>query len=181
MGDYSYFTHQHNFAAWAGARAAQRRFKGATVPRLTKALERTGVVEFLRLPTSPDTSRATFDALHRQWCRSIVSHLANDVSNWSFGGSAKVIAVYLKIMVVIGSDPDTSLAKVAHTPIDRIVLQALAGAREIESPHKHEWARIKWTQLGEAEYYRLIGQLRSCLQAGEPMWHLERYWTAPKE
>jgi len=79
-------------------------------------------------------------------------------------------------MVVI-SDPNSDLARIAHPPIDRILLQNLASAKEIESPYKHSWQETQWTKLSDEEYYVLIRQLRSCLQEGEPMWHLERYWT----
>ena len=80
-------------------------------------------------------------------------------------------------MIVVGSDPDCELARVAHPPIDAILLKNISKAKEIENPHMEEWAKIKWTQLNEERYYALIDQLRSCLGASEPMWLLERYWT----
>ncbi len=180
MLEYSYFTHKHRFAAWAAARAAQR---GLTdVATLADALEQSGVVEFLQDPMSLDTSKDAFDTSHLQWCRSIVEHLSNEgVENVTFGRAAKLIAVYLKTMVIVGADPDSSLAKVAHPPIDRILLQKLSRADEVKSPHKKEWRKTRWTKLDEAEYRILINQLRSCLQPAEPMWHLEKYWTATND
>ena len=65
----------------------------------------------------------------------------------------------------------------AHPPIDRILLKNLARADDIDSPHKREWARLNWTELNAYAYYRLVAQLSECLSDGEPMWHLERYWT----
>jgi hypothetical protein len=99
------------------------------------------------------------------------------VGEGTFGRAAKLVAVYLKATVVVGGDPETSLARVAHPPIDRILLQNLARAEELDSPHQRAWARTNWTQLSEDAYYELIVQLRACLKAGEPLWHLERYWT----
>jgi hypothetical protein len=96
------------------------------------------------------------------------------------GRAAKLVAVYLKAMVVMGGDPETSLARVAHPPIDRILLQNLARAEELDSPHQRAWGGTNWTQLSEDAYYELIEQLCSCLEADEPMWHLERYWTVTR-
>lgn len=174
--DYSYFTHKHNFAVWASARAAQRGFTSVAV--LRDALEQSGVVEFLRDPNSLNVSQASFDALHAEWCRSVMRRLRRkQVRNVTFGRAAKLIAVYLKTMVVIGADPQSSLATVGHPPIDRILLRSLARAGEIKSPAKREWARINWTELDETGYRRLIKQLRACWADDEPMWHLEKHWS----
>lgn len=180
MGDYSHFTHKHRFAVWASARAAQRGF--TTVANLRDALEQSGVVEFLGKPAALGTSQRTFDALHARWCRRIVRYLRRkEVQGVTFGRAAKLIAVYLKTMVVVGADHESSLARVAHPPIDRLLLRNLARAKAIKCPHKRGWSELNWTELTEAKYKRLIGQLRSCLQADEPMWHLEKYWVVTNE
>ena len=176
MSSYDHFAHRHNFAVWAAARAAQRGF--TTVARLKAALEACGIVEFLRQPNAQHTGREEFDHLHREWCVEVVDHLTRQgISNPTYGRAAKLIAVYLKAMVVVGPLSDSSLAQVAHPPVDRILLRNLARTDDISSPHKREWARLNWTQLGEDAYCRLISQLRECLNDGEPMWHLEKYWT----
>ena len=43
---YSHFEHRHKFAAWCAARAVQRKFAKTIV--LKAALERCGVVEFIK-------------------------------------------------------------------------------------------------------------------------------------
>ena len=54
-------------------------------------------------------------------------------------------------------------------------------ASDVASPHRKEWARVRWTKLDEESYYRLVGQLRAALAPGEPFWALERYWTVTDE
>ena len=177
MASYTRFEHRHRFSVWAAARAAQRGFKGGSVDALTAALESCGVSVYLSTSESLDTSQRKFDRLHRQWCRRIMKHLSGcGVQDATFGRAAKLLAVYLKSMVVIGSGARSNLAKTAHPPVDRILLRELARADDIEHPNQRAWAQVNWTELGEKEYYTLISQLRSCLKRGEPMWHLERYW-----
>ena len=173
---YDIFQHKHNFSVWAAARAAQRRF--TNVETLKEALEQCGVVEFLKDPSALTTDKEEFDALHRTWCRNIVDWLVEKgVREVTFGRAAKLIAVYLKSMVIIGADAYCKLAQIVHPPVDRILLRNLSRSPEIRSPHKRAWRHINWSQLDEDEYYMLMSQLASCLGNGEPMWSLERYWT----
>jgi hypothetical protein len=58
----------------------------------------------------------------------------------TFGHAAKLVAVYLKSMVVL-DQPYTPPARVAYPPIDRPLLQKLARAPHIQSPYKREWAK----------------------------------------
>jgi hypothetical protein len=48
---------------------------------------------------------------------------------------SKLVVVYLKSMVVL-TQPDTPLARVAHPPIDPIFIRNLARAPDVQSPHK---------------------------------------------
>ena len=98
----------------------------------------------------------------------------------SFGHAAKLLAMYLKSMVVLGPASETSFAHVVHPPIDGILLSAISSSREIQCGHRHAWGKIKWTHLDETAYYKLIDELRSCAAAGEPFWKLERFWTVTK-
>ena len=180
MSNYSYFMHKHNFAVWAGARAAQRGF--TTIGMLRCAIERSGVREFVKNRARRRISQEAFDTAHAKWCREIKNHLSRrGVKGATFGRAAKLIAVYLKVMVIVASEAKSALSKVTHPPIDRIMLQNLASTKDVNSPHKREWRGINWTELGEADYYKLINQLRACLRKGEPMWHLERYWTVTND
>jgi hypothetical protein len=176
LDSYGIFEHRHNFSVWAASRAAQRAF--TTVGNLKDALEQCGIVTFLKSPNALNTSRKQFDKLHRKWCRSVVQYLKdNDIPNVMFGRAAKLIAVYLKSMVILGGNPFSPLGKVAHPPIDRILLQNMAKIKIIEQEHKRHLKRAKWTELNEDEYYFLIEQLASYIPKDEPMWMLEKHWT----
>lgn len=169
--DYDLFEHRHRFAVWAAARAAQRGF--ASVALLREALEATDLVDFLLGPGSLETGAATFDALHRRWCSAIVDFLhERGIDGPAYGRAAKLVAVYLKAMIVTGPHPDSRLASVAHPPIDRILLKNVSAATR--SPR---WRTLAWTQLDERSYYELIAEFRVLLPEQEPFWKLERYWT----
>src|SRR5439155_20008024 len=81
----------------------------------------------------------------------------------TFGRAAKLIAVYLKSVVVLGTRGSSSLSKVAHPPIDGILLSKIAKSSAIHSVHKAKWGRKRWTRLKEDEYYELVEQLRASL------------------
>ena len=167
--------HRHRFAVWAAARAAQRGF--TSVDNLRNALQGTDIRAILADPKSLQTGASDFEVLHRRWCSSICYTLSQQqVPNVTYGHAAKLIAVYLKTMVVIGKDWDTPLGRNLHPPIDRILLQRLAGAASISSPHKKKWRSVNWTQLSEPAYYGLIAQLREIIPRGEPFWMIEEYW-----
>ena len=174
---YDLFTHRHNFAVWAAARAAQRGF--TSVQNLAAALEASGVHRFLADLESLNITCERFEELHRIWCRTIVDYL-NDckIKNVTYGRAAKLLAVYLKSMVVTGGAGYSSLARCIHPPIDRRLLQALAGDIRYAEEKRVAWRQTNWTQLNEAEYYELIEGLRGVLPAESPFWMLEKYWTA---
>lgn len=174
---YDHFEHRHRFAVWAGARATQRNF--TTVDNLRDALESTTVRGFLLEPASFDIDAQSFEEHHRKWCNAIVEFLSNRrIANATFGRAAKLIAVYLKAMVVIGVHSQSRLAAVAHPPIDRVFLQNLASSKDIRSPYKSNWRATSWTKLDESSYYELVSRLRSVVPDSEPWWKLEQYWTA---
>jgi len=172
---YDLFEHRHRFAIWAAARAAQRGF--ASVAVLRGALEATDIVQFARDPESLVTDQTAFEAHHRVWCRDVIRRLKQKgIANVTFGRAAKLVAIYLKAMIVIGPHEATSLASVAHPPIDRILLRGLA-ASAIDYPQKAKWRGATWTTLDEKTYYDLVADLRNILAKGEPFWRLEQYWT----
>ena len=119
--------HRHRFAVWAAARAAQRGF--TTVRNLRDALQATDIRETLAAPGTLQISAAQFDVLHRGWCSSICSNLiARQISKTTYGRAAKLVAVYLKAIVILGEACDSALAHNMHPPIDRILLQTLAAS-----------------------------------------------------
>lgn len=172
---YDITEHRHRFAMWAAARAAQRGF--TTVRNLRDALQATDIQEILSAPSTFHISPAQFDELHRRWCSAICSNLIDrQISKVTHGRAAKLVAIYLKAVVIMGSACDSSLGRHMHPPIDRILLQSLAASDRITSPHKAAWRSISWTQLDQAAYEQLIGQLRSAIPANAPFWMLEEYW-----
>jgi hypothetical protein len=177
---YDLFEHRHRFSSWAAARATQRSF--TSVENLRDAIENCGIVGFLRNNAPLSTDEATFNKHHKMWCRSIVNFLnSRDISKVSYGRAAKLVAVYLKSMVIIGPNANSVLASVAHPPIDRILLKNLSRASDIENPHRARWRSINWTKLDEQSYYDLISQLRRCLRDSEPFWSIERFWTVTSD
>ncbi len=173
--NYDLAEHRHRFAVWAAARAAQRGF--TTVTNLRAALESTDIRKTLSLPTTLQCSASDFGNLHHRWCSAIQAFLIDrQIHNATYGRAAKLVAVYLKSTVVLGDAPNTPLAHHAHPPVDRILLHALAASDEIESPYKHAWAKINWTDLDASAYRELIAQLRAVVPAGAPFWSIERYW-----
>lgn len=177
---YNLFEHRHRFSTWAAARSAQRAF--ATVDELRRALEASGIREFLATEGSFDIDCAEFEMHHRQWCRSIVRTLTkNGTVGATFGRAAKVVAVYLKCMVVLGPLANTRLAVAMHPPIDRQLLQTLSSPQSrIDSQYKQYWRSVSWTNLDEKTYYKLVSQLRAVLKISEPFWKLEEYWGISK-
>lgn len=100
----------------------------------------------------------------------------NSQVDYSFGRAAKLVAIYIKSMVVNGPDFESSLAQHAHPPIDRYLLDGIiAEAKDVTDAQKKRWKKISWTQLDEAPYYALVDELRALPEA-TPFWSLERFW-----
>ena len=166
---YDIFEHRHRFSVWAAARAVQRGWNGATVSRLQDALESCKIKDFLLDEKSLKITKEEFDSIHKLWCKSFVDYLKEKNIETAYGRAAKCIAVYLKSMVIIGPYPECSLARVAHPPIDRILLNNLRKSN------------VNWTQLDEKGYYILINELRKNVSPDEPFWKLEEFWTPTEE
>lgn len=154
---------------------------GATVPALRDAVEQCGVVQFLRDRIAQPTTDAEFDRLHRDWSKSIIERLsARGLREVSYGRAAKLIAIYLKAMVILCSDAGADFVRVIHPPIDSLLLHKMSKDHEICSPRRHRWRSVRWTQLDESAYFELVSELREVLREGEPFWMLERFWNVDK-
>jgi len=168
---YTIDDHKHNFAVWAAARAAQRGF--TTLANLSKAANDSRIREMVVEINRPGLTPEEFDRWHRDLCSRIIRFLDTvEIENATYGRAAKFVAIYLKVVVVIGGDSICPLAKVAHPPIDRILLQ---NAARINS-NLRDFSNVNWTGLSEAEYFDVIRRLRN-QETGEPFWKLEKYWT----
>lgn len=171
------FDYRHDFAVWAGARASQRGF--TTVKLLKEALELSGVKEFSRNP-SLVTSSSEFNNRHGVWCNRVCDLLEdNNVKGVTFGRAAKLIAVYLKVMLVM-PNIDSTQAHFIHPPIDRILLQNLSKIGPISMDNKRLFRQSNWTKFDQDEYLEVLNAIRSFLN-GKPMWRIEEYWAVTAE
>jgi hypothetical protein len=173
---YELHDHRHRFSVWAAARATQRGLCDVDV--LCDALEACGVVKFLESRDLGLFDASAFKSLHTAWCGAVLRHLREHrIARANFGHAAKLVGMYLKSMVILGPHPETPFARVAHPPIDSILLRTLR--KRCGCGRSHDWANVNWTQLDEAAYYGLVDRLRGCIATDEPFWKLEQYW-APK-
>lgn len=177
--DYTLAEHRHRYAAWSAARAVQRDFKGASNSLIREALGASDLPGLLASSAKrwPATARA-FDRAHRQWCQQIVDNLAQAGVETSFGRAAKVAAIYIKTLVVVGGHADSPLAQVAHPPIDAILLKCLAKQKHCRRDHRNLWRDTAWTKLEADDYYALIATLRAEGLDQPSFWTLERFWLA---
>ena len=179
---YDLFQHRHNFAVWAAACAAQRGFQGATVGRLRDALEASDVIPYVRDHIHLVIDDESYSERHRHWCKDIVRHLKRaGVPNPTFGRAAKLVAVYLKSMVIIGPAGDSPLACIAHPPIDRLLLQRVANIPDISRQARELFRTTNWTDLGVDEYYHLIQTIKDEVPDTDPFWRLEQHWNVTQE
>jgi len=170
---YSHFQHRHNFAAWCAARAVQRGFAKTQI--LKEALEKSGVVEFIKEKAGEDLLQGDFNKLHEHWCDVILKNWEEtNVKGASYWRAAKLVAVYIKSMIVVQNDGN-SLSNVVHSPIDRILLQNISKDKTIRHPNKTDWKEISWTRLDKAAYNKLVSDFRQVFE-GKPFWAIEKYW-----
>jgi hypothetical protein len=174
--------HRHRFALWAAARAAQRSLAGATNAVLANAIETSGVLETLRSrPTSWPENAAEFDREHGVWCTKIVQHLRGKRVDATFGRAAKLVAIYLKTVIVLGESHNTPLSRFLHPPIDDILLKELSRPEHnfSEKARRH-WKSVRWTQLDKDGYGQLIKSLRGEGLHRPAFWMAERYWDGTR-
>jgi hypothetical protein len=170
---YSHFDHRHNFSVWCAARAVQRKF--TKTPILKDALEKSGVVEFVKENEEKDISQNDFDKYHENWCESIIQTWeTGKIKGASYGRAAKLLAVYIKSMVVVRNGR-SNLSVVAHPPIDRMILQNISKDKNIKHQNKTAWKKINWTELNKQKYKTLINDFREVFH-GQPLWIIEKYW-----
>jgi hypothetical protein len=162
---YSHFQHRHNFAVWCAARAVQRKFTKS--PFLKDALEKSGVVEFIKNNEGRSITQEDFDKQHESWCESIIQTWAKDkIKGASYGRAAKLIAVYIKSMIMVQNDR-SKLSDVAHPPIDRIIVQNISKDKNINHPNGTSWKKMNWTELNKSEYKKLIDEFQQVFD-GKP-------------
>lgn len=175
--EYCINEHRHRYALWCASRAAQRGFAGTDV--IVPVLEKTGIKEKLESICDKELTAAEFDNYHREWCRFIVANLKSKKNvQCTYGRAAKLVAIYIKTVIIVGHSPDSDLAQVAHPPIDAILLNSLAGEDIFTSEEKRQLKSIRWTQLDETGYFDLITKLQRVLSKEQPWWKIEEFWRA---
>lgn len=176
MSPYTLFIHRHRFAVWVATTAVKRGFASLDVMRV--ALEASELPDFVRDQVESQLSPAAFAQLHKRWCHQIMDALAdNEVEKVTYGRAAKMVAMYLKTMVIVGPWSNTDLAFVAHPPIDRYLLQNLAKVATTPAEVRRLLKATNWTQLSEAKYTELVLVLQSTMRGKTPFWELERHWN----
>jgi hypothetical protein len=161
---YCHLEHCHRFAAWSAAQAARRGQAGFSNAVVKQALDGSSHSCFIESQSRKPISAAEFDAQHRLWAGKLSEAFDRHCGAVSYGRVAKVIAIYIKSMVVLQS-PESSLAHVAHPPVDGILLHA-SGIRG-----------AAWTKLDEPQYWTLIEELRALVGKELPFWSIESHWA----
>lgn len=162
---YTIIDHIHNYAVWTAARSVQRNFTDTKT--IKSAIDQTNLKTFIE--TKKELTKDQFDSFHQETARTIIYFLNSLGIQTSFGRAAKIIAIYLKTSVIIRDSGSSCISKIAHPPIDNILLTSLN--KEYPSLGLKG---IKWTQLKEEDYYELINKLRTLNLAY--FWEIEKHW-----
>jgi len=176
---YTMQAHSHRYASWCAARASGRGLVGATNLVVRQALEASELPATLSNAVShwPSTP-SELDAAHTQWCSQILDALHGaGVTSASFGRAAKIVAIYLKTRVVCGGHAERPLGRLAHPPIDRVLLKALAREPGFSKTSRALWRRTRWTELDAAGYAEVIQSLRDEGLDEDGFWRVERWWV----
>lgn len=169
LSNYKITEHRHNYACWTAARAAQRGY--TTTKIITEAIEEAQLREKLSELVIQGVTVEEYDRFHEEMVNTLEILLkpkANE-DKTTYGRVAKIIAIYIKTVYVI-TDPESAISKVAHPPIDRILLTNL----------KAEGIKINkldWTNFKKEDYQDLISDLRKLI-GNYPFWKLETFWKA---
>ena len=173
---YTIEEHRHRYAAWAAAAASRRGFadNAAIVSVLDSSSLRRCLVES---PKNWPKTATEYDKFHRREARGLIRKFKNaGYANVTYGRVAKMIAIYIKTIVVVGPHHRSPMARVAHPPIDRVLLLALSKFPLADSLRKL-CRKTAWTKLDERRYFELISELRISGLAEPVFWQLERHWN----
>ena len=187
LSTYNIIEHRHNFACWTAARAAQRGYK--TTKIITDAIEAAQLREKLSELIIQGATVEKYDVFHETMANELIRILKSkeedlqkleNKSNGksgeitkektTYGRVAKIIAIYIKTVYVM-ADPESAISKVAHPPIDSILLKNLKKEGRMNIKVKN------WTQFNETQYTNLIKELRQVMD-NIPFWKLETFWKA---
>jgi hypothetical protein len=165
---YDFTEHLHRYAVWTAARAAQRGF--TTTKNIKQAIDATSLKELIH---KPEIAVGDFDGYHRECAKALISAFKKMKVDATYGRAAKIIAIYIKTAVILPNKGKSELSKIAHPPIDRILLKNVLPKGD-KIPN--------WTELDQKEYFELLKKIRAKIKAEEmdANWKLEVYWDATK-
>jgi hypothetical protein len=177
--DYNHDEHLHRFACWTASRAAQRGWGKATVETITRAIEKVKFPSSLRALYDRSPNVVDFDDWHQATFEELKVALVDqgiEPKSITYGRVAKIIAIYIKT-VFISNDPTSQLARVAHPPIDGILLRNIKSSEEgkkygIQYPKE---VGVNWTKFDKDGYYTVVKFLRST-NGDKPFWQVEAFW-----
>jgi hypothetical protein len=171
MINYDINEYRKAFCLWAAFRAAQAGSAKAKGKELTSALESCGLIEFIDSPKSENCDEQQFNQNHKIWVSFICDHIRSKYrKEISYGIAAKLVAVFIKGYFILDGKQETSLAKVAHPPIDSFLLKGID-----EDFKTNLTTRYKWQKLKEDTYFELISELHK-IKGAAPFWSIEKYW-----
>lgn len=169
MNVYTFNDHLHNYAIWTAARATQRGF--TTTKNIKSAIDASGLKELIYSKEKKENiTIEQFDKLHREITNKIIKCLHDLGIPVKYGQAAKIIAIYLKTAIIIRDSGLSNISRIAHPPIDNILLTHLHKDYPDVVPDG-----IKWTKIDEKEYFELIDKLRTL--DFDYFWELEKYWS----
>lgn len=166
--------HIHRYAVWTAARAASKsRLKNSEIDFI---INQVGLREAVN-ELAKDNN--VTEQVYRSWLRLKGEEIISVVKekNWSdfktkqfsFGLAAKIIAIYIKTAVVLPTNGNSSLAKVAHPPIDSILLKSMNTKHQLKL--ETNWSTFKWER-----YEKMIDEVLVFFPA-QPYWMIEDAWT----
>ena len=175
---YTIEEHIHRFAIWTSARAASKsRLKNEEVASLiTESKLREKV-----LSINNDSLLTQMD--YHNWIKQIGEEMLILVKNkaypetnkknfkndnFTFGIAAKIISIYIKTAVVLPSNGESNLAKIAYPPIDSILLKNIN--ESYNKKFNTNWSKFDWLS-----YCEMILNLKDVFQC-DLNWEIEQKW-----
>ncbi|SER19103.1 hypothetical protein [Neolewinella agarilytica] len=174
---YTHEEHLHRFACWTAARAAQRGWGGGTTLAITTAIDKMGFREKLEDLHQSSPSKEEFDIWHADRVEELTEALAGQLTHPGkniYGCIAKVIAIYIKT-VYVSQYPHSALSKVAHPPIDGILLKEVKDKNpDYKYPPK---LGFHWSTFDGKAYQKALDYLR-LVNGDKAFWEIEVFWKA---
>jgi hydroxylamine reductase (hybrid-cluster protein) len=177
---YTINDHKHNFAIWTAARAVQRNF--TTTKIIGNAINSVHLQEeVIKLEKSSIVSEE-YDSWHYKMVQALIKNFPMKEGEGVklYGRAAKIIAIYLKTYHIVGN-PTSSLSKVAHPPVDRVLLSNLY--KENKDLKILNVIETAWTNINSDQYFEIIVALKHIQSKNnfEYFWMMEYFWNTTND